>query len=37
MKRQKMFRKQSKRNFSAGAKVNRKNLQRLPMRGGIRL
>lgn len=36
-KRRPMSRKESRKNFSRGNKVNRKNIPTTPMRGGIRL
>ncbi len=37
MRRKKLNRKASKRNFRSGTKINKKNIRAAPMRGGIRL
>lgn len=37
MARKALSARKSRRSFASGAKVHRKNVQRMPMRGGIRL
>jgi hypothetical protein len=37
MKRQKMSRKKSRRNFASGTRVKSRNLRARPMRGGYRI
>lgn len=36
-RRSRMSRRRSRRNFRAGARVNRRNMARRPMRGGFRI